>query len=84
MRVHRRGVLIVENSGDELPPDLVRELFEPFRRLNERTSSPRGVDIGLSVVRAVATAHRGTAPITPVDGGGSRVLITTPSVDEIT
>jgi len=74
------GLLVVENGGDELPADLVPVLFEPFQRRDERTGSQRGVGIGLSIVRAVATAHRGTATIEPIDGGGLRVRFAIPSV----
>jgi signal transduction histidine kinase len=78
----RHGLLVVENGGDELPADLVPELFEPFRRVNERTGSRRGVGLGLSIVRAVATAHRGTATIETLDGGGLRVLVAIPSAPD--
>jgi signal transduction histidine kinase len=74
------GLLVVENGGDQVPADLVPALFEPFQRLDERTGSQRGVGLGLSIVRAVATAHRGTATIEPVDGGGLRVRFAIPSV----
>jgi signal transduction histidine kinase len=46
--------------------------------------SQRGVGLGLSIVRAVATAHRGTANIEPVDGGGVRVLVAIPSAPDQT
>jgi signal transduction histidine kinase len=75
----QRSVIEVENSSAELPPDLVPQLFEPFRRLDERTGSQRGVGIGLSIVRAVATAHRGDATIEPIPGGGLRVTLTFPA-----
>jgi signal transduction histidine kinase len=73
------GVLVVENGGDELPADVVPALFEPFRRVNDRTGSARGVGLGLSIVRAVATAHRGTATVEPLDGGGLRVRVAIPA-----
>jgi signal transduction histidine kinase len=74
----QRSVIVVENSSAEMPPELLPELFEPFRRLDERTGSQRGIGIGLSIVRAVATAHRGDAAIEPIGGGGLRVTLSIP------
>jgi signal transduction histidine kinase len=55
-----RAVLSVSNSGPVIPADEVDRLFEPFQRLvNDRSgSSDAGLGLGLSIVRAIATAHR--------------------------
>ncbi|MGH9277263.1 MAG: sensor histidine kinase, partial [Acidimicrobiales bacterium] len=56
-----RSVLRVANSGPIVEPRDVDGLFEPFRRGDgERVESSRGVGLGLSIVRAVATAHGGS------------------------
>jgi signal transduction histidine kinase len=55
------GVFLeVANSGPLIPPDDVPGLFEPFRRMAERTSSHDGAGLGLSIAQSVAAAH-GTA-----------------------
>ncbi|MFF3643946.1 sensor histidine kinase [Streptomyces sp. NPDC002564] len=52
------GVLTVSNTGPEVPADTVQELFEPFRRLQERTHARgEGAGLGLSIVAAIARAH---------------------------
>ena len=54
--------LVVENGGRRLDPAAVGELAEPFRRLGaDRTGSDSGSGLGLSIVAAIAEAHRGIA-----------------------
>jgi signal transduction histidine kinase len=71
--------LIVESGGPLLDERGVAQLAEPFRRLGvERTGSGPGVGLGLSIVAAIATAHRGTLELQPRAQGGLRVQITLP------
>ncbi len=72
--------LRVASSGAEVLPERVEELFEPFRRdLPDRTAGTAGAGLGLSIVRAVVTAHRGTVHAEPVDGGGLAVTVRLPA-----
>ena len=73
------GELRVSNSGAELDPDKVEELFEPFRRGPvPRTGATPGSGLGLSIVRAIVEAHAGTVTADPVPGGGLTVTVTLP------
>jgi signal transduction histidine kinase len=49
--------LEVANSGPPIAPEDVAALFEPFRRLDGRAATGKGIGLGLSIVRAVAAAH---------------------------
>lgn len=69
----------VANSGPVLGEEQVPLLFEPFRRLTERTGSERGSGLGLSIVRAVATAHGGQVEARPLPLGGLEVTVTLPA-----
>ena len=66
-----RAVLSVTSSGPVIPPAEVEGLFQPFQRLGPRSARrDNGHGLGLSIVRAIATAHG--AAITPKarpDGG---------------
>jgi signal transduction histidine kinase len=71
--------ILVANTGPTIEPHQVEALFEPFRRLQgERTSSDRGVGLGLSIVRSVARAHGGSATVVPREGGGLVVRVRLP------
>ncbi|MDQ7906837.1 HAMP domain-containing sensor histidine kinase [Phytohabitans sp. ZYX-F-186] len=74
------AVLTVTNTGPVVPPYEIEALFQPFRRLGrERIDGGRGFGLGLSIVRAVATAHGGTVRATPREGGGLVVQVTLPA-----
>ena len=74
-----RAWLSVTNSGAVVAPEAVEALFEPFRRLNpDRTGSDRGAGLGLSIVRAVARAHGGTAEARALPAGGLEVSVSLP------
>ena len=78
-RLGERVELVFENGGDALDPVLAAQLGEPFLRLGAaRTGSERGVGLGLSIVRAIAEAHRGHVTFSARDGGGLRVVVDLP------
>ncbi|HEX2314058.1 MAG TPA: HAMP domain-containing sensor histidine kinase [Thermomonospora sp.] len=71
--------LVVANTGPVVPSYEVETLFEPFRRLRtERVHSDRGAGLGLSIVRAIATAHGGAVHAVPRPGGGLVVTVRLP------
>jgi signal transduction histidine kinase len=74
-------ILSVSNSGKPIGLGEADRLFEPFRRLNgDRTSSGDGYGLGLSIVRAIATAHGAAVTALPRDGGGLVVTVSFPAV----
>jgi signal transduction histidine kinase len=76
-------VLTVVNSGPQVPADEIERLFEPFRRLTtDRTTADGHHGLGLSIVRAVATAHRATLAATPGPDGGLAITVTFPNDGE--
>ncbi len=48
----------------------MESLIEPFRRLGGRSQLANGVGLGLAIVRAVATAHRGRVAARSRSSGG--------------
>jgi signal transduction histidine kinase len=86
----RRAFVSIANTGPAVPPEAIERLFQPFQRLGDaRTGHNNGHGLGLSIVQAIATAHR--AEVTtrarpegglsievafpPPTGAGSRVTI---------
>ncbi|MFE6172908.1 sensor histidine kinase [Streptomyces sp. NPDC056464] len=78
-------VLTVENTGEELTPQLLSTLTEPFQRGTERTHTDHaGVGLGLAIVKTITHAHDGTLTLTPRPAGGLRITVELPVTDEAT
>jgi two-component system sensor histidine kinase VanS len=79
--VHPESVmLIVENTGEKLTPQLVSTLVEPFLRGNERIRTEHaGVGLGLAIVKSIAQAHDGIVAFTPRAAGGLGVTVQLPA-----
>jgi len=76
-------VLTVENTGDELSPQLVSTLTEPFRRGTQRIRTDHaGVGLGLAIVKSITQAHDGTLTLTPRIAGGLGVTVRLPAAPE--
>jgi two-component system, OmpR family, sensor histidine kinase VanS len=78
---HPEGVVLtVENTGDQLTPQLVSTLDEPFQRGTRRIRTDHaGVGLGLALVKSITQAHDGTLTLTPRDAGGLRVTVQLPA-----
>ena len=77
------GLLVVANTGPEVPPYAVESLFEPFKRgaagSGSRDPKDKGVGLGLSIVRSVVRAHGGRVAAEPRIGGGLIVRVWLPA-----
>jgi signal transduction histidine kinase len=71
------GRLVVETGGQVLDQRKVRQLAQPFRRLGADRTGP-GSGLGLSIVDAIAAAHRGTVDLQARAEGGLRVTVELP------
>jgi two-component system, OmpR family, sensor histidine kinase VanS len=73
-------VLTVENTGEQLAPQLVVTLAEPFQRGTQRIRADHaGLGLGLAIVNSIAQAHDGTLTLTPRDAGGLCVTVQLPT-----
>ena len=73
-------VLTVENTGEELTPELVSTLVEPFQRGTRRIRTDHaGVGLGLAIVNSITEAHDGTLTLTPRAAGGLCVTVQLPA-----
>ncbi|MFF1698760.1 sensor histidine kinase [Streptomyces sp. NPDC058257] len=72
-----RAVVAVANTGPKVPPDQVEQLFEPFQRLG-RTAGDGHHGLGLSIVRAIATAHDAVISAHARPGGGLVIEVSFP------
>ena len=73
-------VLTVENTGEQLTPQLVSTLAEPFLRGTKRVRTDHaGVGLGLAIVKTITQAHDGTLTLTPRPDGGLRITVELPT-----
>jgi signal transduction histidine kinase len=78
-----RAVLSVTNTGPLLTRSEVNRLFEPFQRLDGRRRRYRnGHGLGLSIVRAIASAHGARITTACLPGGGLSIEVTFPAPTE--
>ncbi len=76
----KSAVLTVENTGENLTPQLVATLAEPFLRGTKRIRTDQAaVGLGLAIVKSITQAHDGTLTLTPRAGGGLRVTVQLPA-----
>lgn len=71
-------MLQVGGSGEPVDPATVDALFEPFHRGGVARTAREGAGLGLSIVRAVVSAHGGTVQAAPVATGGLTVTVHLP------
>ena len=75
------SLLTIANSGPVIAPEAVKRLFEPFQRLGpERVADDGHYGLGLSIARAIATAHDATITARPQPEGGLMVTVSFPVV----
>ncbi len=67
---------IVADTGEGIPPEFLTHLFERFVQVPGASS--RGAGLGLSIVRRIVEAHRGTIGVESSVGQGSRFHFTIP------
>ncbi len=73
-------LLTIENTGDQITPQFVATLVEPFLRGAERArTDDTGVGLGLAIVESITHAHDGILTLTPRIAGGLRVTVQLPA-----
>jgi signal transduction histidine kinase len=74
------AVLSIANSGDVVPSGDLDRLVRPFQRLTaDRSGHDDGLGLGLSIVQAIATAHRATLTTRAQPEGGLAIEVSFPS-----
>lgn len=74
------ATLSVSNTGPHVPPHQVSRLLEPFQRAApDRTASPNGLGLGLSIVADIANAHGAGLEVRPRPEGGLTVAVRFPA-----
>jgi signal transduction histidine kinase len=68
----------VRDTGPGIAPDLLDQIFEPFFRVKQSRSGPKGLGLGLSIVRALVEWQGGTIVARSEPGCGAELYFTIP------
>jgi len=67
------AILTVSDDGPGIPPDVLRQIFDPFV-----TTKPHGTGLGLAIAQAIVDAHGGRLSIASSPESGTRVSLQLP------
>lgn len=74
-----RALVIIDDNGDGIPPELHEVAFQPFTRLNTaRTQNVAGTGLGLALCQDVAHSHGGEVSLHRSPQGGLRACLVLP------
>lgn len=70
-------MLTVADTGIGISPEDISDLFKPFRRSIHTENHPKGLGLGLSIVKHIVELHKGTISVSsePDKGTEFRVLL---------
>ncbi|WP_428700232.1 ATP-binding protein [Stappia sp.] len=72
--------IAVADHGPGIPEDRLKDVFEPFVRIEEsRSEETGGIGLGLSIARSIVHAHGGTLDLVNRPQGGLEARITLPA-----
>lgn len=72
------AVIYVEDTGAGVHPAEMAAIWERYNRGSAAVARSPGIGLGLSLVRAIATAHGGTAGVSNRESGGASFWIRLP------
>jgi signal transduction histidine kinase len=80
----RHAFVSIANTGPTVPPEEIQRLFQPFQRLaGARTGHDNGHGLGLSIVQAIANAHRAEISARPWAESGLTIEISFPPANRL-
>lgn len=77
----RMAMIVVGDSGPGIPPEFLDKIFDPFFRVQHgQRSGPKGLGLGLSIVKTLVELQGGTVQAATRAGGGAEFSFTVPLV----
>lgn len=69
--------MVVSNAGN-IPPDLLPQIFDPFRGRSEPSRRSEGLGLGLYIVKELVEAHEGRVEVASIPGERTRFTVRLP------
>ena len=77
-----RDRLIIKDTGEGIPPEHIKRIFERFYRVDRaRSRAMGGTGLGLAIVKHLARAHNGEVSVQSTLGEGSTFIIELPVIE---
>jgi signal transduction histidine kinase len=68
---------VVSNAGN-IPPDLLPQIFDPFRGRSDPGRRSEGLGLGLYIVKELVEAHEGRVEVSSIPGERTRFTVRLP------
>jgi signal transduction histidine kinase len=78
-----RAEIVVADTGIGIPADHLSQVFNRFYRVDPVRGAEGGTGLGLSICRSITDAHQGRLYIESLEGQGTTVTLSLPTLDGI-
>lgn len=76
---HRRATVLVQDTGPGIEPEYLDKIFEPFFRIQQgQRTAPKGLGLGLSIVKTLVELQGGEVAARNRPEGGAELSFTIP------
>jgi PAS domain S-box-containing protein len=75
--------ICVHNRGAPIPPELLRIIFDPFRRTTARERGSRGLGLGLFISQQIVIAHGGRIEVRSTAEEGTTFTVRLPRAEPL-
>jgi signal transduction histidine kinase len=75
----RTATVLVRDTGPGIPPEHLENIFDPFFRIQQdQRTAPKGLGLGLSIVKTLVELQGGQVAARNLQGGGAELAFTLP------
>lgn len=79
LRNKRTAIVLVRDTGPGIPPEHLDKIFDPFFRIQQgQRTAPKGLGLGLSIVKTLVELQGGQVAARNHEAGGAEVSFTIP------
>lgn len=76
-----RVQMVISDTGQGIPDERMKDLFEPFKRLGAETSSIEGTGIGLTITKLLVEEMNGQIEVRSDEGKGTAFTVSFPRIE---